>query len=155
MARRGRPAQRSWTRTLPQTPRTTMGEACFRAEKKAPGNPDAFISLKPASEAESRAERYPQIVVGSVLEVDLVAHLGTQPDRSHEAFHASSRIDGRRRVAGGHVAQRALKAASPVLVRHAQVDQAGLEGSEQTNRSAAGTELRSEQRMQSPQVGAY
>lgn len=40
-------------------------------------------------ESNRRAEGNPQVVVTPILEVDLVAHIETQPERAGEAFQST------------------------------------------------------------------
>ena len=86
MATRPGPAQRSWTGTLPQrTPATTAREN-FAAKKEAAEVPAAWQTADGLLESQSRAKGDPQIVMRAVLEVNFVAHLGAQSDRSYKAL---------------------------------------------------------------------
>ena len=45
-------------------------------------------------EPQLRSKRHPQIVEGSVAEIDLVADFGAKPKRSPESFEADARVHG-------------------------------------------------------------
>src|SRR5437879_8287019 len=90
----------------------------------------------------------------AVLEVNLVAHVHPQTNRAPEAFNACSRQDRRRRVTGGYVTDRTREAARPRLVRDAEIDQPGFEGSKQAEWPPTGADLGAEQCMDGVQSRA-
>src|SRR6267378_4980996 len=92
-----------------ETPGSEVGylrEGIETGEKAASGSG----RRRPSLEANRGSERNPQVVVGTVLEVDLVARVESQSEGSREALQRQSRVDGCRGVARGDVAQRTLKA---------------------------------------------
>src|SRR6266481_6395708 len=106
------PASRtaSWIGTLPQSSRLAVGRleptgSDQDREKAATGSG----RRRPCSEAESGSERNPQVVVGAVLEVDLVTSVESQAKRARKALDPQSGIDCRRSVARGDIAQRVLE----------------------------------------------
>lgn len=69
--------------------RVRRPEACertFKARKRRPkSRPPGELRIG-LLESQSRPEGNPQIVMRAVLEVDFVAHLGAQSDRSDKAL---------------------------------------------------------------------
>jgi hypothetical protein len=95
-----RPAT-NWTRTLPQTLPCSEGTAPQK-KKKAAGIPAAFW-IASLLETNRRTESNPQVVMGAVFEVNLVAHVCAQADWAQKAFESDPRVDCGRRVTGGYV----------------------------------------------------
>ena len=69
-----------------------------------------------ALEADRGFECDPYMVVGPILEVDLIAHIGAQPKRTDKAFQTDARKGCRTGVSGSHVVDCGLKTRSCVLV---------------------------------------
>ena len=72
---------------------------CFsRSERRKIGGPKAATSvlMRKGLEAKLRTKRYPQIVVGSVVEVNVVANFRANPDRSSECFEPAAWINSER-----------------------------------------------------------
>lgn len=71
-----------------------------------------------------------QIVLGTIIEVNLVAYVQSQSDRAQEAFDTSAWIECKLGVAAGHPTQSALKAAAGILIRDAEVNKTNFAGHE-------------------------
>lgn len=65
-----------------------------------------------ALEANDRPSSGSQVVVGSIVQVDLAACLDAQPEPSNESLKASTRIEGEMRSASANARNRAGKGGS-------------------------------------------
>src|SRR5216684_1405881 len=100
-------------------------------------------SLKP----ELRSEGHSQIVMSSVIEVDIVAHLRTNTKWSRECLKPSPRIHREERRSVGQ-AYRVDEARGRILVVDAEIVETNLARDEDAEGPGAGLELRSEKTMQ-------
>src|SRR6185369_2340157 len=75
---------------------------CESYKRKAACKQAAFPTSDFPSEPEMGPEGDAQIVLGTIIEVNLVAYVQSQSDRAQEAFDTSAWIECKLGVAAGH-----------------------------------------------------
>ena len=104
------------------------------------------------SEAEGGAEGDAEVVVGSVVDPDLVAGFDAEAQRTGRRLDAAARIGGEVGGAVSELRERAGEGRSGgCVIAIAEFDEAGLGGDEGADR-AGGLELRAEESGERPQV---
>src|ERR1700682_5114508 len=111
--------------------------------------PPPYSSL----ESNRRPECHPQIVTGSIVEVDVVADFQPQTHRSDEPFHSAARVYSKFGVAVANRSQSALEAGGGVLGIGCEADKPRLAGHEKANRPRSRLELGTKQAMQNVGLG--
>jgi hypothetical protein len=139
-----RPAGESPATTLDQ-PVQLFGMGGHLNEKAAADEGCRCLDSAADLEANRRSESNFQVVVRSVVEIDLVAGLKPQSERSPETLDASAGIHGETSVAGLYSAKRANETRGHVLIGYAEINEAQFARHVSAKRSRAGLEFGSEQ----------
>jgi len=105
-------------------------------------------------EAELRSEAHPQVVVGAVIEENIVANFCTNTDGPGKHFKSSARIH---REVGRSVgeADRVGEAGRGILVRNAEIVESDLARDENTEGTGSSLKLRAKETMQSAELRVY
>ena len=106
-------------------------------------------------EPENRPETHFQIVTRAVIEIDLVASIQTEADRTPESFNAKSGQNRRASVAGRNAAQGAHKTLGNILIAGTEVNKSHFDRGKRAERTRTRHEFGAKERVQGAHMASY
>jgi hypothetical protein len=92
------------------------GDKLGEKTKRQPVRAAVGIRGVPVLESEGRTEGYLEVIMRSVIEVDFVARLKTQSDRTPETFDTAARVHGEASVPSLNATQGSYESRRRVLI---------------------------------------